>query len=346
MNKYKIASAQIARMVRDGRKYVEKLASIDFQDAFVYWNPKTGEYAVNAPVQKQARLKAELNRVGKLPVTWFTKEANAETGWVPIFWPKWYSPLKSMRKYADWAGTPAKTTLTGALIGSALGGGISYMMDSMPAYDEDGNELEPWTRGEKLRRALMPSLIGAGVGAAPGMLSAWNNSRATRLQDSNGKYTKPDVGFWGSMFSNQNSLMKNSPNYRMNYDLQQAKQRAYGPRVKTGMFDTPAPENSLINVDSFNRTIWNDAANGAVTPDNALLVTSTLNASRPTGTSMITPGAVVGTLINAGVGYATAGAVGKALGAMNLISPAGQETLRNIGMWGGMINGIGNAILR
>ena len=87
------------------------------------------------------------------------------------------------------------------------------------------------------------------------------------------------------------------------------------------------------------------AATGAVTPNNALIVTSTLNASRPTGTSMITPGAVVGTLINAGVGYATAGAVGKALGAMNLISPAGQQTLRNVGMWGGMINGIGNAIL-
>ena len=125
----------------------------------------------------------------------------------------------------------------------------------------------------------------------------------------------------------------------------QATQKAWGPRVKSGMFDIPEPTDSLIHVDNFNRVVWDDAANGAVTPDNALLVTSTLNASRPTGTSMITPGAVVGTLINAGVGYATAGAVGKALGAMNLISPAGQQTLRNIGMWGGMINGIGNAIL-
>ena len=125
----------------------------------------------------------------------------------------------------------------------------------------------------------------------------------------------------------------------------QATEKAWGPRVKSGMFDIPEPTDSLIHVDNFNRVVWDDAANGAVTPDNALLVTSTLNASRPTGTSMITPGAVVGTLINAGVGYATAGAVGKALGAMNLISPAGQETLRNIGMWGGMINGIGNAIL-
>lgn len=345
MNRHKVASAQIARMVQEGRKYASKLASIDFQDAFVYWNPKTGEYAVNAPLKKQAYLKSELNRVGKLPVTWFTKEASAETGWVPIFWPKWYSPLKEMRKYADWAGTPAKTTLTGALIGTALGGGLSYMRDSLPAYDEEGNELEPWTRGEKLRRALVPSLLGAGVGAAPGMWSAWNNSRATRLKDSKGGYTKPDVGFWGSMFSNKNTLAQNSGNYRMNQALWDARKKAYGPRVKTALFDAPTPDNSLINVDSFNRTIWNDAANGAVTPNNALIVTSTLNASRPTGTSMITPGAVVGTLINAGVGYATAGAVGKALGAMNLISPAGQETLRNIGMWGGMINGIGNAIL-
>lgn len=345
MNRYKIASAHIAKMVKEGRKYAEKLASIDFQDAFVYWNPKTGEYAVNAPMKKQAYLKSELNRVGKLPFTWFTKSASAETGWVPIFWPKWYKPLQAMKKYADWSGTPAQTSLTGALIGTAIGGGLSYMRDSMPAYDEEGNELEPWTRGEKLRRALVPSLLGAGVGAAPGMITAWRNSKGTRLQRSNGTFTKPDVGFWGSMFSNKNSLMKNSPNYRMNYDLQQAKQRAYGPRVKAGMFDVAAPEGSLIHVDSFNRTIWDDAKNGAVTPDNALLVTSTLNASRPTGTSVITPGAVVGTLVNAGVGYATAGAIGKALGAMNMISPAGQETLRNIGMWGGMINGIGNAIL-
>lgn len=345
MNEYELAAERINDMVQLGRKYAEKIASVDFKGAFVYWNPETGEYAVNAPLRKEAAIKEQLNRVGKLPLTRFDKKASIETGWVPLCWPEWYRPLDTLKKYASITSTPAMTTLVGSLIGGTLAGGYSYYRNTHPT---DGSDMifGPMSVREKLRRAIIPTIAGASIGAVPGLLYGWHNSHRTSLWDpATQKYTDPQVGFWKAMITPTNELENISPNYKYRLDKERAQAAAYGPRTKVGMLlDNGPTQDSLINVDAFNRTVWDDARNGAVTPDNALLVTSTLNASRPGGTSLVTPGAVVGTLINAGVGYVTAGLIGKALGCMNAISPQGQETLRSIGTWGGMINGIGNAI--
>lgn len=320
MQRYKAAAEEINWLVDKGRRYQKKLASVDLQHIPVYWNPVTGEFAVPTRMQKQAG--AALYKCGSLPFTTFTNEASEDTGWVLLNRPTGYAPLRKLEKYASMLDTPAKLTMAGALLG-----GTGGLVKSL--WDTSGQDLG-W--GTRLRAALVPMGAMAALGSIPGIVSGVTHSFQTRPYLPTGERGPREVGILPAMFMSPGELAAASPTYRTRQQVEGAQHRAFGKQA------------SLIEVDAFNRTIWDDTQNGFIEPDNALRVSTTLNASQFPGTRFATPASVVGTLVNAGIGWATAGVIGKTLGAMSLMSDEGQQKLRDVGTWGGIINGMGNAI--
>ena len=99
-----------------------------------------------------------------------------------------------------------------------------------------------------------------------------------------------------------------------------------------------------INVNDFNQEIWADASRGQTPIQSAGFVSNTLNqTANRVGSGLVTPGQVINTMINAGIGYGTAWLAGKTLGALAGVSPETQHKLQEIGTWGGILGGIGNA---
>lgn len=344
---WKEASRRIQGIITSGRPYAQKIASLNLPDVFVYWHPETLKYAVAIPygnvMEKRAQCESEFSKVGIDPV--YSLAACEDTGWVPLRWPQGYSPLRRISKYASVKSTPAQLSAAGGLIGGTTGLLASLWWNA-------DNEKLPFS--EKLKNALSPAAFGTLIGTVPGVLQAVHHSMETRPWLEDGTFGRPDVGPFRAFIMDEDDLIKNSPVYRAKKVDNIVQEDAYGQKgvkkkamVKPGAafrgLDTSGP--SMIHVDNFNRVVWDDTKNGFTQPENALLVTSALNASRPCGTSLVTPGAVIGTLVNAGVGFATAGVIGKTLGAMGMLSQPAQQKLREIGTWGGMINGIGQAMI-
>ena len=100
-----------------------------------------------------------------------------------------------------------------------------------------------------------------------------------------------------------------------------------------------------INVNAFNQEIWADASRGRTPTEAAGIVSNTLNNTKKRfGSNFVSPGQVIDTMVNAGIGYGTAWLAGKTLGAMAGLSDEAQEKLQQIGTWGGIMQGIGNSI--
>lgn len=341
---YQQAYQDIMRLIRDGREAMTKVASFRVPGVFLYWDPNSDWYVCRTPLansmQKRAEARVALCRCGVTP---HFAESEEETEYmVPLKWPDGYSPLRNLKKYAA-VDTPAKTMVAGALIGGGLGalggGALGYLQD----YDQ------PLPLKYRLKNMLRMARLGIIPGAAVGSLAGpargivrsldtlhWDEDNWPHLE------VKPS----DTVFMTDNDVAKASPVYAMRRQVNDELRKAYVPRTKMSFYTGPNPPSHLIHVDNFNRTVWHDANNGLTKPENALLVTSTLSASRPHGGQFVTPGAVMGTLVNAGVGYATAGVIGKALGAMGVISQPSQQKLQQMGAWAGMINGIGNMMRR
>lgn len=347
---WKKASRNIQGIISSGRPYAQKLAGLDLPDVFVYWHPQTLKYAVAIPygnaMEKKAQCEREFKKAGIEPL--YSLVACEDTGWVPIHWPEGYSPLRRVKKYASAIETPAQLAVAGGFLGGTAGTLISLWKNS---------ENDKMTFAEKMREAMTPALIGTGIGILPGIYQGVSHSRQTRPIKEDGTFGPAEVGFFKALGMNEQDLIKNSPTYALNYKNNTTMGEALDPNnsvvrrkkrgsVKESSFQPLATgDGHLINVDSFNRVVWDDTKNGFTQPENALLVTSAVSAARPCGSALVTPGAVIGTLVNAGIGYATAGVIGKTLGAMGALSPPAQQKLMELGTWGGMINGIGQAML-
>lgn len=329
---------KIAHLVRQGRRFFKKIANVDLDGAFVYWKPETGCYAVAMRTKEAAAREAvyrhELYKCGCLPFTVFDNTADESSGWVLLRYPESYSPAETFKKHAAATiNTPAGLSLAGMLIGGTLGAGKALLYDD-PIVDVDEYGfpiMRSW--GTALKDAAKSALVWGGLGTTPGLLASLGRYSATRPRYLDGTRGPSDVGYWSSFTDSPDELRSKSEAYRENT-----------AKYKQASVFRPLENSNVINVDAFNRTIWNDTGYGIIDPDNALLLTSTMEASKKGRSPFVTPGAIVGTLINAGIGYATAGIVGKTLGALNMCPPETQAELRNIGIWGGVLNGLGNQL--
>lgn len=327
MNKYEKASEDINRLLRKGVKYAEALKPVipmlksAENNIFIYWNPETGHYAIK-PVKEDPQIEKDaavgFYKAGFAMKADFNKDACEENGWVCLYGPKDYKPMKKLKKYASLASSPAGLAVAGALL---TGGGLGAF--KLLTGDEE-------SASERINHAFKVLALGGLLGALPGLLSA---AGVTSM-------TKGDLPFGKALFTPYEDIPKESPYY--SYKLEMEKGGAYkeGSLWSNSLFDT-----GVVDVDAFNRITWDAAKTGTMDLNNAVLTNSLLNAtSARTGTGLVSPSGIAGTLINAGIGNLTSKVIGKTLGAMGMISPASQNKLVELGTWGGLLQGVGNAL--
>ena len=348
MNKYEKAAEDINALLKKGIKYAEALKPVIPMlksaegNIFIYWNPETGHYAIK-PARKDEQIEKDaavgFYKAGFAMKADFDNAACEENGWVCLYGPNGYKPLKKLKKYASVIENPGKLAITGALLtGGALG---TYKM-LRPDEDDD-------TLSKKLKKALKVFALGGAIGAIPGIASGIGNYMLAK-----------DLSFRQAMAAPYGKLEEWSPTYgkQMQYERDMAEFKKNLIKMKDKVEETRPylrkesafNQGSLFNtgvvkVDAFNRLTWDAAKDGSLSMPNAVLTNSILNASsQRAGSGLVSPANIAGTLINAGIGYATSALIGKTLGAMGMVSPAGQEKLREIGTWGGVLQSINNTI--
>lgn len=231
-----------------------------------------------------------------------------------------------------------------ALLSSTIGIGLGALINRHKR--KKGEEVEhPW---------LAPT-IGGILTATPAIF--YGIARHSLDKGPDGRHSIPLIKRWfmnddkffsESAYAAYNRAKKNQDYlYRNSYEV---KDKMYpmingkpqDKNVKKSSFD-----NALCNIDvnSFNQEIWADASRGRTPTEAAGLVSDTLaQTSNRFGSRYVSPGQIIDTMVNAGIGYGTAWLAGKTLGAMAGLSESAQDKLKEIGTWGGIMNGIGNSI--
>lgn len=124
--------------------------------------------------------------------------------------------------------------------------------------------------------------------------------------------------------------------------------RPYGVQETANLY-TPS-----VSVSNFNNTTWRDAqrhmatgSNNFTTPHAAAVTTGLMSGiGAANRSSVVRPSDVIRGLASAGVGLATAHVAGRALSALGGLTPAGQQKLHSLGLWGGMLNSVVSPLLR
>lgn len=145
----------------------------------------------------------------------------------------------------------------------------------------------------------------------------------------------------GTMAAPYDSRHENADGFfKMNYDINAV--RDMNSRSNSGLF---AP---TVSVPQFNAAAWNDVQRGMYTGNQ--MFTPPAYAAAATGlmgglsaaqqSPIIRPVDVIRGIASAGVGLATANIAGRALSALAGLTPAGQEKLQDMGLWGGMMHAV------
>ena len=234
------------------------------------------------------------------------------------------------------------TPLTNALVTGAMAGGLGYGAGTLA----ENLFPERYVQRGRLRKTL--GMLGLLSGAGFGTLNAYSNARATTPHD---EFWRAPVFHTIRGFGIRNDMPPVAA---------QAKQANFGfaddndDFNASGVFDVPEHlHQPVIPVAHFNQAIWRDTALGAVngfnnhTPPAYAAATTGLMTGISSGkrSPIISPADVIHGIASAGVGLATANIAGRALSAMAGLTPAGQEKLQDMGLWGGMMHAIAPAIL-
>lgn len=138
--------------------------------------------------------------------------------------------------------------------------------------------------------------------------------------------------------------------------------------VKLASLDFGSVGLNAVPVDAFNNAIWNDVRKGMsaarnpygtkspwgdnkqelhTPPDIGVATAGIVNGvqSMYDGASVLSPRHFVKGLMAAGADLATAHVVGSTLGALGGLTPAAQDTLQNMGLWGGLLRGTVGSML-
>lgn len=220
--------------------------------------------------------------------------------------------------------------LSQGIVSGLLAGGLGYGAGAAAEHLFP----ERYIQRGKLRRTL--GLLGALGGVAVAGTGGYANARALRK------------GFFGGLITNNKTPVMYPYEQKQLEEIE--KQSFYPPLGNPpGLPPMPAPLYApTISVPQFNSAAWNDVQLGMqrgfqnhTPPQYAAATTgfmtglSTMNRS-----PIISPATVINGIASAGVGLATATVAGKALSAMAGLTPAGQQKLQDMGMWGGMMHAI------
>lgn len=224
---------------------------------------------------------------------------------------------------ATHAATGGPTPLSNAIVSGLTLGGLGYGAGALAENLFPERYME---RG-RLRRTL--GMLGVGAGGALGAVLAAANQRALG-------------GTYG-----QNWLVPSTLKIR-------GEKAANFPPPDIGSVEHPgAPGMSglmlpSVDVQRMNNAIWRDARRGYSggfaqhTPPAYAAATSGLMTGISTGlqSPIIRPVDVINGIASAGVGLATATVAGKTLAALAGLTPTAQNTLQDMGLWGGMMHAI------
>ena len=205
------------------------------------------------------------------------------------------------------------TPLSNGIVTGLLAGGLGYGAGAL------AEQLFPerYVARGKLRRTL--GAVGALTGVGLGLNNAYVNGRATGTNTLRGLFTS-------------NSATPISEYVKESFDS----------------FNQPRLHTPFINVPQFNNAVWSDvgrgAANGFQThtpPQYGAAMTGMMSGlSAQHQSPIISPMTVIRGIASAGVGLATANIAGRALSALGGLTPAGQNKLQDMGLWGGMMHAI------
>ena len=281
----------------------------------------------------------------------------------------------------EWAGklTGGASPLTNGLVGGLMGAGLGYAGGTVL----ENLFPEKWVERGRLRKVL--AMAGGGLGAMPGAAQAITNSSAKAGPGQptlglNALWTpNQDVPLDPAVTAQRNNFHMGTEK-KFNLDEAEAAltetltprmEAAIADFVKLSDYDNAGAGGAYLRpvpVDAFNQAVWNDVRKG-VQQQNAFGTKSpwgdnTQNMHTPPqlgaattgmlagiqqmfqGMDSLTPRHLINGLATAGVDLATAHLVGGTLGALGGLTPQAQNTLQNMGVWGGLIRGTVGSMLR
>jgi hypothetical protein len=248
------------------------------------------------------------------------------------------------------------TPLTNALVGGLMMGGLGY---GAGALAENLLPEQYFERG-KLRRTL--GLGGLLAGAGFGTMNAYSNARAN----------VPHQDFFQAPIYHtmRGFLMRNDAPLKPKWYMQPTPPRMTGLQMsndfgadvspsimdevnKTAAFNDSSLFAPSVPVHQFNTAVWQDTQKGMTNgfqmhtpPAYAAAATGLMTGlSAGTNSPVISPMTVIHGIASAGVGLATANIAGRALSALAGLTPAGQNKLQDMGLWGGMMHAIVPAMM-
>lgn len=239
----------------------------------------------------------------------------------------WIAPAFDYAQKAMGGATPLTNALLIGLTAGGLGYGAGTLIENMfpERYLERG----------KLRRTL--GIAGALSGAGYGAIGAGVNARAN------------DQPYWKGWFIRNDSTPK--------YQMPKIKTSAFGVEPEPWLDPNTAGASGLfapsIDVRRMNEAVWRDTQKGFYngfdqhTPPSYAATAAGFMSGLSAGTQspIISPATVINGIASAGVGLATATVAGKALSALAGITPAAQEKIQDMGLWGGMMHAIVPAMM-
>lgn len=214
------------------------------------------------------------------------------------------------------------TPLSNGIVSGLMLGGLGYGAGALA----ENLFPERYVQRGVLRRNLALAGLAGGAGLAA------NNAYATSR--------KMRQGFWKSMVTPNNTSVPLLPGEEKVGFLNNI--GGQFPNDPGALF---AP---TISVPQFNQTTWNDVQAGMYTgnqrftpPAYGAAATGLMSGiSAAQNSPIIRPIDVINGIASAGVGLATAHIAGRALSALAGLTPAGQEKLQDMGLWGGMMHAV------
>jgi hypothetical protein len=194
--------------------------------------------------------------------------------------------------------------LVNLLAGMALTGGAGYAAGWL------GEKLLPSKHFEEGRMRRNWGLIGAGLGAIPGLYQMADNVF--------GRGRSPFAA-WPSKQGSDEILAKWADSGELTY-----------PKM-------PLDYAPIIGTDSFNRVVWSDAMTPVPIRAATTGLTTAADLSRGSSGS-ISPFDIARVIAGSGVGWGIGTITGKVLGAMAGLKPESQQAIQRIGTWSGLLS--------
>lgn len=297
--------------------------------ATVTWQPETNTVTVGMPHETPG-YRQKFAECFPACTLQFSTDSPADTILIKQAWLPYVASAVDNTQKALGGPTP----LTNALVTGLLAGGVGYGAGALAENLFPERYLE---RG-KLRRTL--AATGALGGLGMGAMNAYSNAR---MQTTPSEFAANPLGqtMRGFLMRNDAPPALNRERPQVNHvDMPQTQERTAG---YYGQLDRP-----LIPVQQFNNMAWRDTQLGmrrgfdVHTPPAYTAAATGFMTGLSAGkqSPLISPADVINGIASAGIGMVTANMAGRALSALAGLTPAGQEKLQDMGMWGGMMHAI------